>query len=88
MDSIGFGLENFDWMGRWRDKETNGQPVDATGALPSGEKFSGPVELRNALLGKKDDFVRHLTAKVLGYALGRGLQDGDQCTGQLYFGTC
>jgi hypothetical protein len=82
MDPIGFGLENFDWMGRWHDKETNGQPVDATGTLPSGEKFSGPVELRRALLNKKDEFVRHLTGKVLGYALGRGLQDGDQCTVQ------
>jgi cytochrome c553 len=82
MDPIGFGLENFDWMGRWHDKEPNGETVDATGTLPSGEKFSGPVELRQALLNKKDEFVRHLTGKVLGYALGRGLQDGDQCTVQ------
>ena len=49
MDPIGFGLENFDWMGRWRDKEANGQPVDASGTMPSGEKFSGPVELRQSL---------------------------------------
>lgn len=81
MDPIGFALENFDWMGRWRDTEA-GKPVDASGALPSGEKFSGPVELRKALLDKKDEFLRHLTGKVLGYALGRGLQDGDQCTVQ------
>ena len=82
MDPIGFGLENFDWMGRWRDKETNGKPIDAAGTLPSGEKFSGPVELRQVLLNRKDDFIRHLTSKVLGYALGRSLQDGDQCTVQ------
>ena len=80
MDPIGFGLENFDWMGRWRTKEAGGQPIDASGTLPSGEKFNGPVELRQALLGKKDDFLRQLTGKVLGYALGRSLQDGDSCT--------
>jgi cytochrome c553 len=82
MDPIGFSLENFDWMGRWRDKEIGGQPVDATGTLPSGEKFIGPVELRQMLLARKDEFLRQLTGKVLGYALGRGLQDGDQCTVQ------
>jgi hypothetical protein len=82
MDPIGFGLENFDWMGRWRNKEKNGQPIDATGSLPTGEKFSGPAELRQALLARKDEFVRHVTAKVLGYALGRSLQDGDHCTVQ------
>ena len=80
MDPIGFALENFDWMGRWREKETNGQPLDISGVLPTGEKFSGPVELRAALMGRKDDFLRHLTAKTLGYALGRSLQDGDSCT--------
>lgn len=79
MDPIGFGLENFDWMGRWRETD-RGQPIDATGELPSGEKFDGPVELRQTLLSKKDDFTRHLAGKVLGYALGRSLQDGDSCT--------
>lgn len=82
MDPIGFGLENFDWMGRWRDTEANGAPVDASGVLPSGEKFQGPVELRQVLLDRKDDFLHHLTSKALGYALGRALQDGDQCTVQ------
>src|SRR5262249_12370758 len=82
MDPIGLGLENFDWMGRWRDKEANGNPVDAEGALPSGEKFNGPVELRQVLLAKKDDFIRNLSGRMLGYALGRSLQDGDSCTVQ------
>jgi cytochrome c553 len=82
MDPIGFGLENFDWMGRWRDEESNGKPVDASGVLPSGEKFNGAAELRQVLLDRKDDFVSHLTGKVLGYALGRSLQDGDHCTVQ------
>jgi hypothetical protein len=82
MDPIGFGLENFDWMGRWRDNDADGKPVNATGELPSGEKFNGPVELRNALLAHKEDFIRHVSEKVLGYALGRSLQDGDACTVQ------
>lgn len=82
MDPIGFALENFDWTGRWRDKESDGAPIDATGALASGETFNGPAELRQVLLGKKDDFLRHITGKVLGYALGRNLQDGDSCTVQ------
>ncbi|MEX2262227.1 MAG: DUF1592 domain-containing protein [Bryobacteraceae bacterium] len=81
MDPIGFGLENFDWLGRWRDSE-NGQPIDSSGVMPSGEKFDGPVELRRILLNRKREFVRHLTGKVLGYALGRSLQDADQCTVQ------
>jgi hypothetical protein len=79
MDPIGFGLENFDWMGRWRDHD-GGRPVDASGVLPSGEKFSGPVELRQVLLNRKADFLRHLSGKLLGFALGRGLWDGDHCT--------
>jgi hypothetical protein len=82
MDPIGFGLENFDWMGRWRETETNGTPVDATGSLPSGEKFTGPAGLRQVLLARKDDFVRHVAGKILGFALGRSLQDGDSCTVQ------
>jgi len=82
MDPIGFGLENFDWMGRWRNKELNGKPVDASGVTPAGEKFNGPAELRQLLLNHKDEFLRHLTSKILGYALGRSLQDGDNCTVQ------
>ncbi len=81
MDPIGFGLENFDWMGRWRT-EDNGQPIDAAGSLPGGDRFEGPVALRNVLLKRQDEFLRHLTAKVLGYSLGRALQDADHCTVQ------
>jgi hypothetical protein len=82
MDPIGFGLENFDGLGRWREQDVNGQAIDASGTLPSGEKFTGPIELRQALLAKKGDFLEHITGKVLGYALGRSLQDGDSCTVQ------
>ncbi len=72
IDPLGFGLENYGVLGRWRDKY-EGHTVDARGALPDGTTFSGPAELKLALLGRKDQFVRHLTKKMLGYALGRGL---------------
>ena len=80
MDPMGFAMEHFDWTGRWRDKEFDGSAIDATGALPSGEKFDGAAQLRQVLMDKKDDFLRQLSGKVLGYALGRSLQDGDSCT--------
>jgi hypothetical protein len=80
MDPIGLGLENFDWMGRWRDTLPDGKPVNASGALPTGETFDGPEELREVLLKRKDDFLRQLVVRVLGYAVGRARQDGDQCT--------
>jgi hypothetical protein len=76
IDPLGFGLENFDAVGRWRDKDA-GQPVDATGSLPDGTRFNGPDGLRKALLDRKDDFMSHLAAKMLGYALGRGLVNED-----------
>lgn len=79
IDPIGFGLENYDLLGRWRT-EDGGKPVDAKGELPDGKKFDGPRELKKVLLQRKDDFVRHLTTKLLGYALGRGLTIEDQCT--------
>ena len=68
MDPIGFGLENFDPIGRWRT-EISGQPVDASGVLTSGEKFNGAAELRTALLKKKDDCVKNLAERMLAYAL-------------------
>lgn len=78
MDPIGFGLENFDPVGRWRTKE-GPFPVDATGLLPDGRKFNGPVELRKILLQQKDQFVHTLSEKLLTYALGRGVTPNDKC---------
>ena len=78
MDPIGFGLENFDVLGRWRTEDA-GQPVDATGTLPPGGGFTGPEELKRRLLERRDEFVKHLTRKLLGYALGRQLDEFDQC---------
>jgi len=79
IDPIGFGLESYDLLGRWRTEES-GKPIDAKGELPDGTKFDGPQELKQVLLARKDEFVRHLTTKMLGYALGRGLTIEDQCT--------
>lgn len=78
MDPLGFGLENFDPIGRWRMDQA-GQPIDSAGELPSGEKFSGPAELKQVILSHKDQFARNLSRKLLGYALGRSLTQYDQC---------
>ena len=59
-----------------------GEPVDSSGVTPAGESFQGPAELKKVLLGRKDEFVRNLTEKMLGYALGRGLESDDQPTVQ------
>jgi len=76
MDPLGFGLENFDAIGRWRT-EIGNQPVDASGTLVTGERFTGPAELKRLLLEAKRQFVRNLTEKMLAYALGRGLERYD-----------
>jgi uncharacterized protein DUF1588/uncharacterized protein DUF1585/uncharacterized protein DUF1592 len=78
MDPLGFALENYDAIGRWRDRE-GGSRIDASGKLPSGEEFTGPQALRKLLVARKELFVRCLTEKLLTYALGRGLEYYDQC---------
>lgn len=78
IDPVGFGLENFDAIGRWRE-EDNGTKVDSTGKLPGGEEFSNPQELKQAVLRQKEKFVTLLTEKMLSYALGRGLVPSDYC---------
>jgi hypothetical protein len=79
MDPLGFGLENFDGVGGWRQMD-GPHEIDASGELPGGEKFSGPGELKQILLARKDDFVRCLAEKLLTYALGRGIEYSDRCT--------
>jgi len=78
IDGIGFALENYDVLGRWRTEDA-GKPIDNTGEL-NGKTFRGPVELRAYLLTRQDEFLRHLTSKMLGFALGRGLTLNDSCT--------
>jgi len=79
IDPLGFGLENFDPLGRWRSEQA-GQPIDSAGVLPSGEEFKGPVELKKLLLEKRrPEFLRNLSRKMLGYALDREINKVDMC---------
>jgi uncharacterized protein DUF1592/uncharacterized protein DUF1588/uncharacterized protein DUF1587/uncharacterized protein DUF1585/uncharacterized protein DUF1595/predicted xylan-binding protein with Ca-dependent carbohydrate-binding module/cytochrome c len=79
MDPIGFGLENFDAVGAWRDKDGQGA-IDPSGKLVTGESFEGVTDLKAVLLKRKRaDFVRCLAEKMLTYALGRGLEYYDKC---------
>jgi hypothetical protein len=79
MDPLGFGLENYDAIGAWRTSDA-GIPIDATGQLPDGRAFDGPVALRGILEREHDAFARALTVKLLTYALGRGLTPSDRQT--------
>ena len=79
MDPLGFAMENFDAIGRWRETDEK-QPIDATGELPNGKKFSGAKELQQLLLTEKQDqFVRCVAEKMLTFALGRGIEYYDRC---------
>ncbi len=78
MDPLGFALENFDAIGSYRDGDGS-FPVDASGTLPDGRKFVGPVELKAVLLTKMKPFARCLAEKLMTYALGRGLEYQDRC---------
>ncbi len=77
-DPLGFGLENFDAIGRWVETQ-EGKPIDASGVLPNGESFNGPVEMKRIMDKRKDDFARGMTESLLIYALGRGLIHQDEC---------
>jgi len=78
LDPIGFGLEKFDAIGRWRDRDSNGQPIDSAGELPGGQRFSGPADLKAIVAGRKGDVARNLAEKLLAYALGRKLEGYDE----------
>jgi ABC-type glucose/galactose transport system permease subunit len=74
MDPIGLSMENFDAIGRWRNRGEGDTPIDPTGALPSGAAFKGVAGLKRALLNQPEPFVNTLTEKLLTYGLGRGLE--------------
>lgn len=78
LDPIGFGLENFDAIGQWRDRDSNGKPIDAAGELPGGERFSSPKDLKAIIAGRTDALSRSLVEKLLAYALGRRLEGYDE----------
>jgi hypothetical protein len=74
MDDLGFALENFDAVGRWRTSYTNSPaPIDVTGSLKSGETFEGALELKEVLNNKQKQFAKGLSKKMLGFALGRSI---------------
>lgn len=78
LDPIGFGLENFDAIGRWRDQDDTGGKIDAAGELPGGKHFSSPKELKSIIAARKDDLARNLAEKLLAYALCRKLGGYDE----------
>jgi hypothetical protein len=79
MDPIGFALENYDGIGRWRDMggEDAAGAIDSSGVLPDGTEFNGPGGLRDILVARKEMFVGTFTERLMTYALGRGLEEYD-----------
>ena len=77
MDPPGLSLENFDAIGRWRDRGSAKEAIDASGVLPDGTEYDGPAGLKAALLSHPDRFVTTVTEKLLTYALGRGIEHYD-----------
>jgi hypothetical protein len=77
MDPLGFALENFDAIGKWRATGESNEPIDSSGTLPNGTPFQGAVGLRQALLGQRQEFVETFAEKLLTYAIGRGLESSD-----------
>ena len=78
IDPLGFGLENYDAIGGYREKYPDRMKIDSSGKLPGGESFQTPAEFRNLIANRGDDFTRCLTEKLLAYALGRQLEFGDR----------
>ena len=74
IDPLGFALENFDPIGRWRDVDDGFNPIDSSGTLPDATKFSDLASFRKALLGRPDRFARTMIEKLMVYSLGRGLE--------------
>jgi hypothetical protein len=77
IDPVGFSLENFDSVGKWRNAGVDGAALDVAGVLADGTKVNGPAALREAILSRPDAFVTVITERMLTYALGRGLEPAD-----------
>lgn len=78
MDGIGFALENFDAIGRWRERDGT-HAIDNKGELPSGEKFAGAREMIAVISRRQDEFTRYLGQRLLTYGIGRGMRPSDNC---------
>ena len=88
MDAIGFGLENFDMLGQWRDQEKVGNkfiPIDTGGTLPGGDKFSNLIEYKTMLLKHKAKLAQSMVESLLAYSIGRdvGFSDANTIDGML-----
>ena len=77
MDPLGFALENFDAIGRWRSSSEAGTPIDASGTLTDGTEVDGPATLRQAFVNRGNNFLTTVTEKLLTYAIGRGVESFD-----------
>lgn len=78
IDPLGFGLENYDAIGRWRSEDANGKPLDSLATLPGGVAMSSPADLKDYLLSDNELFLRNLARKMLAYGLGRPLEYYDE----------
>ncbi|HET6406403.1 MAG TPA: DUF1585 domain-containing protein, partial [Chthoniobacteraceae bacterium] len=87
LDPIGFGLENFDAIGRWRDSDDSGGAIDAAGELPGEKRFTSPKELKAIIAARKDELTRNLTQRLLAYALCRPLEGYDEIVVDHLMGT-
>ena len=76
MDLLGFSLENFDALGKWRTT-SDGAPIAASATLPDGSRFEGVAGLRTLLMDHREDFVRTFTERLLSYSIGRGTEASD-----------
>jgi mono/diheme cytochrome c family protein len=74
MDPIGFAMDNFDAVGRWRTVAENRTPIDPSGVLPDGSAFAGVVGLRDNLLRHPQQFITTMTEHLLTYSIGRTLE--------------
>ncbi|MFN7926338.1 MAG: DUF1588 domain-containing protein [Blastocatellia bacterium] len=79
LDPLGFGLEKYNAIGVWREKDGK-LPIDDLGVLPDGRKFNGPEELKAILRAERNSFAQGLTEKLLTYGLGRGMERYDKPT--------
>ena len=78
MDPLGLSMENYDFLGRWRDRYGKRLPIDASGKMPDGTVINGPDGIRNYLGQRPEQFTRCLTEKLLVYALGRRISFTDR----------
>jgi len=77
MDPLGFALENYDAIGKWREQDGK-FPVDSSGTLPDGRTFDGPAAMREVLAQHLPEFSRNLVEKMMMYSIGRGITLADR----------